>query len=101
MTTKLKLMPDYYCEPIWSSEPPFYIEIDTLPLSDDLKAALRSWSERFDAILNRDDPASSAFASAEESEAFTLDGKKLADELGKQLGVDYEVSYRPIIYAPR
>jgi hypothetical protein len=90
----LKLMPDYHCFPLWKTGGEIgNVDPDDLPLTSDLKAALRVWASTYDKTLNQEYPPDSGFASPAEEEAFENEGKRLKEELGKQLGSDYMVVY--------
>lgn len=94
----IKLMADYQCYPLWGLGPDDFGDIspDELPLSEDLKTSLNEWAERFDAILNMDDPATSDFNTVEEEELFINDGYNLALRLRNELGSKYEIIYQPL-----
>ncbi|TBX37470.1 hypothetical protein [Rahnella] len=92
---KIKLMADYQCHPLWniSTEDHGDISPEEFPISSELKYRLREWAERYDAILNIDDPASSGFESKEEEKQFIDDGHKLARLLQEELGDSYNIIY--------
>ena len=89
----LKLMADYDCWPLWESKPDELDNIDPrrLPISTELAADLVKWSEDHDAILNKDDPASSGFTSREAQEQWIERGATLAERLRAELGSNYAV----------
>lgn len=91
----IKLMADYYCHPLWgtTSEDSGDISPEELPISSELKYSLREWAERYDAILNTDDPVSSGFKNGEEEKQFIDDGYKLAHLLQEELGDAYNIIY--------
>jgi len=90
---KIKLMADYECYPLWNLAPGEYGDIDPseLPISKELQERLLNWAKTYDAILNRDDPASSAFPTAAAEEEFKNEGNRIAEALQNQLGSAYEV----------
>lgn len=93
----LKLMPDYFCYPLWDVDDPGNIDPATLPLSDALRARLNTWAETFDRILDIDDPASSpGFASDAAEREFDDDGRRLWHDVAAELGPGYSVSYYSI-----
>lgn len=79
----LKIMPDYFCWPLWRSENGMYDNLhpEELGFPSHLCEALMQWSEEFDAILNQDDPAQSAFPNPEAKNAFVETGMRLAREV--------------------
>jgi hypothetical protein len=92
---KIKLMADYHCHPLWGTNLEDFGDIspEELPISLELKCSLREWAERYDAMLNMDDPASSGFKSEEEEKRFIDDGYKLTCLLQEELGDNYIVVY--------
>jgi len=93
---KIKLMADYQCYPLWvnSSNEVGNIDPDTLPISDFLKKELNDWSEEYDATLDLDDPANSGFKNLEDEVNFKKKGSYLQEELQKELGNDFEITYQ-------
>ncbi len=89
----IRLSADYYSFPLWEASPGEVgnINPDELPISDNLKRRLLEWSDEFDAILNRDDPARSGFPSAEAELRFREAGRRLGEELKCELGADFSV----------
>ncbi|HHH1591716.1 TPA: hypothetical protein ACPZUF_000416 [Yersinia enterocolitica] len=92
----IKLMADYGCHPLWETTPNDFGDIspNELPISIELQDSLKRWADRFEAILNMDDPASSRFKSTSEEEMFIADGYELAQRLRDELGSEYEIIYR-------
>ena len=72
------------------------VDPDNLPLTTELKIALRAWADTYDNTLNQEYPPDSAFASPAEEEAFEVEGRRLWRELQTQLGPDYKVVYKSI-----
>jgi hypothetical protein len=77
--TAVKIMCDYDCHPCWAANggavgcvPPSVLQI-----SSDLEDALLSWQNRFDASINRDDPADPIWTQ-EECLAHEAEGLALA-----------------------
>jgi len=91
----IKLMADYHCHPLWGTTPEDMGDIspEELPISSELKRSLRRWAERYDAILNMDDPVSSGFKNEKEEKQFIDDGYKLALLLQEELGDSYNIIY--------
>lgn len=91
----IKLMAYYYCFPLWNNSPGEVGNIDpeSLPLSSDLKARFNDWSERYDSILNDDDPASSGFETREDELNFIREGEELAECLQAELEDSYQITY--------
>lgn len=90
---RLRLAADYHCSPLWDVDDPDNVDPEDLPLPDDLRARLWAWAETFDAILNHDDPAASAFPSGAAEERFVEEGAALAEAVRAALGPGWEVQY--------
>jgi hypothetical protein len=96
MPKKIKMMPDYGCDPLWWEEADEVGDIDpeTLPLGKDTIESLHKWAKTYDTTLNWDDPTDSpGFPSAEAKAAFEEEGIRLWKQLQKELAPDYEVIY--------
>lgn len=93
---KIKVMADYQCHPLWDMSPGMYGDVDpnTLPISMELKRQFADWAQMFDETLDMSDPASSGFKSAESKTDFKAKGSELAEQLQKELGVDFLVSLK-------
>lgn len=92
----IKLMADYECSPLWESSPGQVgnIDLDTLPLSQDLKARLINWARAYDATLNMDDPMSSRFETDAQEVEFKRIGNELGEKLGDELGPEFAVTIK-------
>lgn len=93
---KIKLMPDYYCYPLWwaaGSGQAGDIDPATLPLKPETIHRLMAWSDAYDDILNEDDPAASGFNSQAEENAFEEEGIRIWLQLRQELENEYEVGY--------
>jgi len=91
----IKLMADYYSFPLWENSPGEFGNVDpeNLPLSEELKERLDRWSEKYDSILNDEDPASSSFETKEDELNFIREGCELAKSLQIELGDTYQITY--------
>lgn len=91
----IKLMADYYSFPLWENSPGEIGNIDpeSLPLSEELKKRLDRWSEKYDSILNDEDPISSGFETKEDELSFIKEGYELAKCLQLELGDTYQITY--------
>jgi hypothetical protein len=96
MAKKIRLMPDYGCDPLWWEEGDEVGDIDpeTLPLGKDTIERLHKWAKVYDATLNWDDPTDSAGFETEKAEAaFEEEGISLWKQLQQELSPNYEVIY--------
>ncbi len=93
---KIKLMPDYFCWPLWQIEPkgnnPYALDDSDLPLSKQLIDDIRVWAQRYDAILNQEYPGWSRFKSQDDEIDFIETGWRLRDRVAQELP-DVEVLY--------
>jgi hypothetical protein len=96
MVKQIKLMADYDCYPLWVYEDMDLMDNphpSELPLDASTVERLLQWQDTYDGILNREDPASSDFASVEDRVAFEQEGISLWQQLQKELGDEYDVFY--------
>lgn len=96
MPQKIKLMCDYYCYPLWwtvGSGKAGDIDPETLPLKPQTIQRLQAWADKFNSILNEEDPASSGFAREADRQAFDREGISLWHQVISELEPEYEVHY--------
>lgn len=96
MATKIKLMADYGCYPLWWASGDLVGNIDPakLPLSQETIDRLYKWAAVYNTTLNWDDPANSpGFVSPEVEADFDEEAIKLWKQLQKELAPNYEVVY--------
>ena len=90
-------MAEYGSHPLWraggTSEDVGDIDPATLPLCPETLARLHAWADSYTALLNWDDPASSAFPSPEAEMAFHEEGVALWKQLLHELAPTYTVVY--------
>ena len=100
MKIQMRLMPDYFCWPLWGDETDgTNIDPSTLPISEALVERLLVWSDTFDNTLDMDDPGNgTGFDSPEDKQKFINDGIYLARDLQNELGKEYEIQYYHLKY---
>ncbi|WP_329136588.1 hypothetical protein OG552_25135 [Streptomyces sp. NBC_01476] len=88
-------MADYDCYGLWVASAQGYENVapETFLTDGELAEAINEWSDQYDATLNREDPASSGFASADAERMFIDRGRLLADRLKSELGESWAVLY--------
>lgn len=93
--TRIKLMADYDCSPLWwaGDGKVSPIELDEIPLSENTIERLKLWATAYNRKLNREDPANSPGFTSEEQSAFECEGVSLLDRLQRELAPNYEVVY--------
>jgi hypothetical protein len=93
---QLQVLSDYECFPVWRPGPASVENVDpaTLPVSEELAAALMRWAEEFDATLNQEYPPDSGFPLERDRDAFLQRGRDLAGRLARELGPGYQVTYQ-------
>jgi hypothetical protein len=93
--TRIKLMPDYGCWPLWGTGSQVgNIDPRMLPLSPKLVSLLERWSRMYNETLDQDHPPNSQFKSEEERRIFNELGRELFQSLRRELGTEYEISYQ-------
>jgi hypothetical protein len=91
---KLKLMADYFCFPLWSTESDSSnIDVYQMPISNELKQQTMAWAKKYDSTLNQDYPPDSKFESVEKRTAFIQEGNEIAKKLNNELNDDYFVTF--------
>ena len=95
MKPKIKLMPDYFCFPLWGMDEDNLGDIDpkTLPLSQTTIDKLETWAKIYDMTLNQEDPSLSGFSSQRQKQAFEEEGIELWQQIRQELAKNYEVYY--------
>lgn len=94
---KLRLANEYLAGPIFCPDPERmgHIDIDDLPLSQELKAKISAWDNEYQATLNSDYPPDSGFSSPEAERRHIAVGQRLAQRLQQELGDSYTIEYCP------
>lgn len=84
-STRIKVMADYHCHPLWALDEEMYGDIapEALDLSPELTRDLNAWAEAFTASLDPDDPAESRW-SDEEAAAHEAMARPLAIRLARE-----------------
>ena len=90
----IKMMLDYDCWPLWTKEGE-NCSPQNLPITPELQAQLMSWSEKYDSLLNRDNPIDSCH-SPETDRALEKEGLMLWANLQSELGDHWNVAYYSI-----
>lgn len=72
-----------------------HIDVEVLPISEELKCAIRLWDEEYQATFNTDYPPDSGFSSTASEQAHQIRGKELARRLQNELGDKYFVDFKP------
>jgi hypothetical protein len=95
MSKIIKLMADYDCFPTWEvfDNGTENINPDFLDISDQLKKDLDIWSNTYDQTINNDDPIKSGFLSPDLEKKFEAEGKRLWNELKKELDSTFKILY--------
>ncbi|HEX7659129.1 MAG TPA: hypothetical protein VF444_06565 [Pseudonocardiaceae bacterium] len=66
---------------------------EVVPLSDELRAAIETWDERYQQRLNKDDPAASRKFTPDEETEFTAEGIRLAQRIKSEVPIQISVEY--------
>lgn len=70
-------------------------EVNSLPISDDLKEAIQAWDDEYQSTFDSGYPPDSGFISSDLEAAHKRQGAKLAERLQEELGDYYSVEYKP------
>jgi hypothetical protein len=89
------LMADYRADPLWrryesrESKRVMSLDLNSLPLSPELKQQLRAWAARFDALAE----TGYEWLSADHERQWVTDGRALLEPVRQELGPGYDVIY--------
>ena len=70
-----------------------HIDVDDLPLSQELKAEITAWDSEYQAAFNSHYPPDSGFGSPEMAVRHIAEGQQLARKMQEELGEGYKVDY--------
>lgn len=94
---RLRLANEYLTEPIFCPDlnAMGHVDVDELPLSQELKAEIAAWDSEYQATFNGEYPPDSGFSSPEVELQHMAVGQQLAKRLQQELGEGYAVEYCP------
>lgn len=70
-----------------------HVEVDELPISDQLKKNINLWNDAFQKTFNEKSPSMSGFKSREEELKHANDGKRIELYLTLELGQAYAIEF--------
>jgi hypothetical protein len=93
--TTLRLAKEYLAPPIFCSDPEEmgHVDLEDLPISDDLRLAIKIWNDEYQATFDSEYPAGSGFDTPEAEKNHVEIGVKLAEKLHVELGKTYLIEY--------
>jgi hypothetical protein len=89
------LMADYWADPLWrccesgEASRVISLDLDSLPLSSQLRQQLRAWAARFDALSE----TGYEWPNVTEERQWVTDGRALLEPVREELGSGYDVTY--------
>lgn len=94
---RLRLTCEYLAGPIFCPDPDRmgHIDIEDLPLSQELRAKIRKWDGEYQATFNSDYPPDSSFTTHEVELRHIAEGIQLAKLIQQELESGYSVEYCP------
>lgn len=95
--TTLRLAKEYLAGPVFcpDSEKMGHIDVEDLPVSEQLKRAIQAWDSQYQSTFDDEYPPDSGFISPELEAAHERQGAELAERLQEELGDGYSVEYKP------
>lgn len=92
-------MPDYFCSPLWRNDGIDFgdVNLNELPLTQELKDDLWAWAGLYDTFIDMDDPANSPPLTNEQKERFISQGSQLFVRLKTELGDNYLIELGPFL----
>ena len=91
------LQADYHNSPLYDSVHHEYIDVSNFSVSQPLKDGLKLWEDKFNQIVEFENPPEGCIASSLERKEFIYTGFKLKNRLMKELGHGYCINYLPIL----
>lgn len=94
---RLRLTSEYLARPIFCPDPDRmgHIDIEDLPLSQELMAKIGKWDSEYQATFNSDYPPDSGFTTAEAELRHKTEGVQLARSIQQELESTHMVEYCP------
>lgn len=94
---RLRLASEYLAGPIFCPDPDImgHVDIDDLPLSQELRMKINKWDGEYQATFNRDYPPDSGFTTPEAKLRHVSEGGELAGSMQKELESNYIIEYCP------
>ncbi|WP_152360520.1 hypothetical protein [Microlunatus speluncae] len=93
MVIAIMVMADYGADPVWTAEsggrPGAMLSLTGLPVSDRIRAELRTWAAEYDALSGTD----YEWPDEDRHRVWVEAGRTLADRLAQELGEEYRVHY--------
>lgn len=92
---RLRLTSEYLAGPIFCPDPNRmgHVDIEDLPISQELMAKIRSWDEEYQATFNSDYPPDSVFPTLEAELRHKAEGMQLAKSLQQELKGGYMIEF--------
>lgn len=72
-----------------------HVDVDDLPLSQELKSKIIEWDGKYQSTFNSDYPPDSGFTSSEAKLQHASEGEQLAKSIQQELEGSYTVEYCP------
>ena len=94
--TSIRLAAEYGASPIFctDSDQMRHLELDELPISEQLRRLLKDWDEAFQVTFNDEYPPDSRFPSEQEEIYHLKMGQELSIKLREELGEGYTVTFQ-------
>jgi hypothetical protein len=94
---RLRLTNEYLAGPIFCPEldKMGHVDIEDLPLSQELKAKISEWDSKYQSTFNSDYPPESGFTSPVAELQHAAEGEQLAKLIQQELAGSYTVEYWP------
>ena len=94
---RLRLTSEYLAGPIFCPDPDRmgHVDIEDLPLSQELMTKISKWDGEYQATFNSDYPPDSGFTTPEAELRPKAEGVQLARSIQQELGGGYIVEYCP------
>ncbi|BBP59727.1 hypothetical protein PHLH4_33170 [Pseudomonas sp. St316] len=94
---RLRLTSEYLAGPLFCPDPDRmgHVEVEDLPLSQELKAKISAWDGEYQATFNSEYPPDSGFHTLEAELRHKAEGEHLAEVIQQELKSGYTIEYCP------
>lgn len=94
---RLRLTSEYLAGPIFcpDADRMGHVDIEDLPLSQELRVKISAWDSEYQATFNSDYPPDSGFTTPEAERRHVAEGEELAKVMQQELENSYTVEYCP------
>lgn len=94
--TSLRVSSEYMVSPVFCEDSNSMgpVELDELPISNELKKSIGDWDRRFQETFNSEYPPDSNYPQGSDKKTHDSEGRRLVQALQTELGTTYDITYK-------